>query len=440
MKLVFKILMSGILVWSCSNDDVSSSSDEEFANEIEFTQTLGGSKNDDARAIINTLDGGYAILGSTQSMDGNITDKNDDSYDFWLIKFDNQDSVQWTKTYGGSQNDHGFDLVQSTDGGYAILGYSQSSDGDVSENAGMSDYWIAKLDAEGNLLWEKSFGYVGGDAGTVLTPTHDGGYLLTGVLDAFASGGEGNTFNKHPGGNYWMIKLDAQGNKEWSRHYGGYFTDTAYGAIQTEDDGYIIVGSSDSYEVELFDNKGTYDVWVIKIDQNGELVWNKNFGGSGIDEARAITDSGDGNFIIIGDTRSNDQDVPENKGSADLWMIKMNQDGEILWSKTYGGTGFDVGRSVMRTSDNGYLVSGSSKSGDGDVGQNQGSNDAWILKTDSNGELLWQKSVGGTQLDFAFDAIQKPDNTIVAVGNSASSDGDISTNKGLDDLLIIKLR
>lgn len=439
MKLVLKLLLPGFLIWSCSNDDGSNSSGDDFANEIDFTQTLGGSKNDDAKAIINTSDGGYAILGSTQSMDGDITDKNDESFDFWLLKFDGEDSLQWSKTYGGSQNDHGFDLVQSADGGFAILGYSQSSDGDVSENFGMSDYWISKVDAEGNLLWEKSFGYIGGDAGTVLTPTHDGGFLLTGVLDAFASGGEGNT-GKHPGGNYWMIKLDAAGNKEWSRHYGGYFTDTAYGTVQTEDNGFIIVGSSDSYEVEWFDNKGTYDFWVIKIDQNGELVWHKNYGGAGIDEARAITASGDGNFIIVGDSRSSDQDVPENKGSADLWMMKINNEGGILWSKVYGGSGFDVGRSVMHTSDNGYLISGSSKSGDGDVGQNQGSNDAWILKTDNEGNLLWQKSVGGSNLDFAFDAIQKPDNTIVAVGNSASNNGDISTNKGLDDLLIIKLK
>ena len=440
MKLVLKLLLPGLLIWSCSNDDGSNSSGDDFANEIDFTQTLGGSKNDDAKAIINTSDGGYAILGSTQSMDGDVTDKNDESFDYWLLKFDGEDNLQWSKTYGGSQNDHGFDLVQSTDGGYAVLGYSQSSDGDVSENFGMSDFWISKMDAEGNLLWQKSYGYVGGDAGTVLTPTHDGGYLLTGVLDAFASGGEGNTGLKHPGGNYWMIKLDAAGNKEWSRHYGGYFTDTAYGTVQTEDHGFIIVGSSDSYELEWFENKGTYDFWVIKIDQNGELVWHKNYGGAGIDEARAITASGDGNFIIVGDSRSSDQDVPENKGSADLWMMKINGEGGILWSKVYGGSGFDVGRSVMHTSDNGYLISGSSKSGDGDVGLNQGSNDAWILKTDNEGNLMWQKSVGGSNLDFAFDAIQKPDNTIVAVGNSASDNGDISNNKGLDDLLIIKLR
>src|SRR5690606_14399622 len=274
MKLFLKLLLPALVIWSCSNDDGSSGGDN-FQNEIDFTQTLGGSKNDDAKAIINTLDGGYAILGSTQSMDGDITDKNNESYDFWLIKFDNQDSIQWIKTYGGSQNDHGFDLVQSADGGYAILGYSQSNDGDVSENAGMSDFWIAKLDAEGNLLWEKSYGYVGADAGTVLTPTHDGGYLLTGILDAFASGGEGNT-GKHPGGNYWMIKLDAQGNKEWSRHYGGFFTDTAYGAIQTEDHGYIIVGSSDSYEVEWFNNKGTYRSEERRVGKECRIWWGRN--------------------------------------------------------------------------------------------------------------------------------------------------------------------
>lgn len=425
-------------MWSCSEDDKPGNGSDDFNNEIEFTETFGGSKNEEARAIILTQDGGYAIIGSTSSMNGDITDKSDESFDFWVLKFNADDELEWNKTFGGSSNDHGYDIVQTSDQGYVILGYSQSSDGDVSENFGMSDAWVAKLDSGGNLLWQKTFGFEGGDTGFVITPSSDGGFLLTGLLDAFASGGEGKTL--HPGGNYWMIKISANGTKEWSKHYGGFFTDTPYGAVQTEDNGFIIVGSSDSYETDIFNNLGTYDFWIIKISQTGELVWTKNYGGSRIDEARAITPSGDGNYIITGDTRSDDQFVLENKGSADLWMMKITPNGELIWEKSFGGNDFDVARSVILTSDNGFLISGSSKSSNGNVTGNKGGNDAWIIKTDNEGEMLWQKSVGGSGFDFAYDAIQKPDNTIIAVGTTESSNGDISENQGSSDLLIIKLK
>lgn len=439
MKFIYKTILLLFVFWSCSDDDKSGNgSDDDFSNEVEFTETFGGNKIEEARAIISTQDGGYAIIGSTASMNGDVSDKTDESFDYWVLKFNANDELEWNKTYGGSSNDHGYDIVQTSDQGYVILGYSQSNDGDVSQNFGLSDAWVAKLDAQGNLLWEKSFGFVGGDTGFIVTPSNDGGFLLTGLLDAFASGGEGKIV--HPGGNYWAIKINANGEKEWSNHYGGFFTDTPYGAIQTEDNGYMIVGSSDSYETEITNNLGTYDFWIVKISQTGELLWTKNYGGSRTDEARAITASGDGNYIITGDTRSSDQFVAENKGSADLWMIKITPNGELIWEKSYGGSDFDVARSVIRTSDNGFLISGSTKSSNGDITGNKGGNDAWILKTDSQGDLLWQKTVGGSSFDFAYDAIQKADNTIIAVGTTESSNGDITENKGSADLLIIKLR
>lgn len=438
MRKHYIIFLLFLLVWSCKEDDSGDGSPNDFQNEVAFTETFGGSRNDEGRAIVLTQDGGYAIIGSTSSMNGDIEDKTDDSFDYWVLKFNANDELEWSKTLGGSSNDHGYDIVQTSDQGYVILGYSQSNDGDVGINHGLSDAWVVKLDSNGNILWKNTFGFVGGDTGFIITPSTDGGFLLTGLLDAFASNGQGIV--RHPGGNYWMIKIDANGQKEWSKHYGGFFTDTPYGAVQTEDGGYIIVGSSDSYETEMFQNLGTYDFWIIKINSTGEFLWSKNYGGERIDEARAITHSGDGNFIIVGDTRSEDQFVSENKGSADLWMIKINPNGELIWEKSYGGNDYDAARSVILTSDNGFLISGSTKSTNGDVTQNKGGNDAWIIKTDQSGELLWQKSVGGTQFDFAYDAIQKLDNTIIAVGVTESNNGDITENKGGSDLLIIKLK
>lgn len=437
--LIFKLFILSLL-WSCSSND------ETLANnqiEIDFIKTFGGSNNESAKSITKTSDGGYAILGYTQSMDGDVINKVNNSYDYWLLKFDQNNNLQWQKTYGGSGDDRGNDVIQTNDGGFAILGYSQSNDGDVSENFGFSDYWVSKLDASGNILWQKSLGYAGTDNGISLLETTDLGFLLTGVLDVTASGGLGDsksTKSQHAGGAYWAIKLNHFGEKQWSKYFGGNFTDTPYNVIETEDYGYIIVGSSDSADVDISSNQGTYDFWVIKINSTGTLVWEKSFGGSEIDEAFGISKTSDNNYIIVGDSRSNNLDVSENHGASDVWVIKISPSGNLLWKKTYGGTGFDAGRSISNTSDNGFLISGSSRSMDGDLTTNQGQNDVWVLKIDPNGSLLWQKSLGGSNIDFAYDAIELKDNSFIVIGESSSFDGDIQENKGFTDLLIVKMK
>jgi hypothetical protein len=351
--------------------------------EIEHIKTLGGSKNESAQAVTKTTDGGYAILGYTQSKDGDITNKSNESYDYWVIKYDATNQLQWQKTYGGSGDDRGADLVQTSDGGYAVIGKSKSNDFDVSENAGFDDFWITKLTENGAISWEKTYGFAGSDTPNSIIQTNDNGFLLTGVLDVSASNGQGNRqttmSQRHAGGDYWVIKLNANGEREWSNYYGGSFTDTAYDAIQTEDDDYIIAGSSDSNDVDISNTNGGYDYWVIKISSTGSLIWEKSFGGSEIDEARAICQTSDGNYLIVGDTRSDDLDVSQTNGAADLWLIKITPEGTLLWEKTMGGTNFDVGRSISKTQDNGFLISGSSRSNDGNLTTNKGQNDAWVL-------------------------------------------------------------
>ncbi|MDA9028499.1 hypothetical protein N8008_00400 [Flavobacteriaceae bacterium] len=412
--------------------------------EIEHIKTLGGSKNESAQAVTKTTDGGYAILGYTQSKDGDITNKSNESYDYWVIKYDTTNQLQWQKTYGGSGDDRGADLVQTSDGGYAVIGKSKSNDFDVSENAGFDDFWITKLTENGAISWEKTYGFAGSDTPNSIIQTNDNGFLLTGVLDVSASNGQGNRqttmSQRHAGGDYWVIKLNANGEREWSNYYGGSFTDTAYDAIQTEDDDYIIAGSSDSNDVDISNTNGGYDYWVIKISSTGSLIWEKSFGGSEIDEARAICQTSDGNYLIVGDTRSDDLDVSQTNGAADLWLIKITPEGTLLWEKTMGGTNFDVGRSISKTQDNGFLISGSSRSNDGNLTTNKGQNDAWVLKIDRAGDLEWQKSIGGSETDFFNAVVELNNQTIVAVGDSNSSNEDISENKGFTDLLILKLK
>lgn len=436
-SLIFLLLV--FIVFSCSKTEPVGKPDVPSTG-TGTTKTLGGSLNESGESIIKTNDGGYAILGYTQSKDGDVTNKVDESFDYWLLKFDQNHTLQWQQTYGGTNDDRGSHIIQTTDNGYAILGSSTSNNGDVTINNGASDFWLCKLNTLGDILWENSFGFLGADNGNAIIQTKDNGFLITGVIDVSASNGQGNSkiagTKRHAGGDYWAIKLNADGGKEWSRYYGGTFTDTPYDVIQTNDNGYLLVGSSDSNDVDIKKPKGAYDFWIVKISESGTLLWEKSFGGSQIDEAYDICDSGDGNYLIVGDTRSNDLDVSSNNGAADLWLIKISPEGDLIWEQNYGGTSFDAGRSISKTQDGSFIISGSSRSSEGDLTKNNGQNDAWLLKINAEGHLLWQKTVGGSNIDFAYSAIELADKSIVSVGETSSNDGDFSENKGFSDVLI----
>lgn len=440
-ELNFLSFIALLLLFNCSSE--VNNNEYSFQNEIDIISTYGGSKNESANSVISTIDGGFAVLGYTQSMDGDIVDKQNESFDYWVTKYDVNGNLLWSKTYGGTNDDRGSDIIQTNDGGYAILGYTQSIDEDVTVNAGFQDYWIAKLNAEGVIEWQKSYGYSGADNGISLIQTSDSGYLLVGVLDVTASGGQGNSSrnaNRHAGGDFWAIKTDSNGNIQWSRYFGGSFSDTAYDVIETSEGNFIIVGSSDSDDVDISGNKGTYDFWVVNIDNTGSLVWEKSFGGNQIDEARAIAESDDGNFIIVGTTRSEDQDVTIALGAADFWIIKINTLGDLLQEKTYGGSSFDSGLQITNTNDGGFLACGSTRSSNGDLNSNNGQNDAWVFKIDNNLNVEWTNTFGSSAIDVFYDVTELENSHVVAVGESNAADFDIPENKGFTDLLITKLK
>jgi hypothetical protein len=437
IKLYFFIVFTFLLC--CESDDSISANQIVSIHEI---STLGGTKNESGQSVVATSDGGFAVLGYSQSMDGDLLNKSNISYDFWLIKYNFNGEQEWQKVYGGSSDDRGYDIILSNDNNMVIFGSSKSADGDVSSNAGSNDFWIAKISNSGAIIWEKSLGYNGSDNGYSVIQTIDNGYLLLGVLDVTASDGEGNnriSSYRHAGGDYWAVKLDSNGILEWSRYFGGNFTDTSYAACQTQGGDYIIIGSSDSNDIDISNNKGTYDFWIIKISSEGNLIWEKSYGGSEIDEALDITPTTDGNFIVCGNTRSNNIDVSSNNGAADIWILKITPNGEILWEKTYGGNSFEAAKSVHQTTDNGFIIAGNSRSDNNDLTKNNGQNDGWIFKINQDGILQWQTSIGGSNIDLLMDSTQLQDGSIVAVGNTSSSDLDISENKGFTDLLLIRL-
>ena len=419
---------------------VTPSDDTPFFNTIAVT-TYGGSKNDAGHAVTKTADGGFMIGGYTQSMDGDISEKNHEDFDFWLLKFNALGDLQWNTTVGTSFNEKSADIIQTPELGYVVVGSFDQNN----QHQTRDDFWAVKVDASAALEWEKAFGYEGLDTATALLQTNDGGYLLTGVLDVTASEGAGNTapkkrLQKHAGGDYWLIKLNAEGILQWSQYYGGSFTDTPAGVVETADGGFLLVGTSDSNDVDISANKGSYDIWLVKASSTGVLEWEKSYGGSQLDQASAITETTDGNFIIVGDTRSDDGDISHNKGASDLWVLKISPQGTLLWEKTFGGTDFDTGRSVCLASDGGFYVAGHSRSSEGDLTLNNGQNDAWVMKINSEGNLMWQKSIGGTGIDFANAIAELEDESLIVVGETNSDDSDIPENKGFKDLLLIHLK
>ena len=438
--------MLSLLAFVCCTEDKYRLEDlSEGINQIEFILNFGGSGDDTARSIIETTDGGFAILGFSNSTDGDLLNKTLNVNDYWLLKLDANGNIEWQRTYGGSGDDRGQKVVQTRDGGYAITGFAQSADGDGSRNEGFHDNWIVRLDSSGNILWEKSFGFSGHDHSYDIVETADGGFFFSGFLDVTSSNGDGgglSAFNSnaaHGVGEFWGTKLDANGEIEWRRFFGGSNNDRSFGVITAFDGGYILTGASESNDFDISNNKGSYDFWIVKVDKNGTMEWERSFGGTGIEQSQDIAKTADGNYVIVGNTFSNDTQVTKNNGEADIWLIKINEQGELLWEQNFGGSSFEDAHSISLMTDGGFLIAGNSRSSDNDVTENFGENDFWCIKTDSNGEMISQFSFGGSGLDFGFDAIESNDGSIVLVGESASADFPSINHKGGSDLIILKV-
>ncbi len=442
--LLFLIVSMG-----CSEDleDVVRDSGPEavFLGELDWVKSFGGSGEETARAIIGTADGGYAIFGFSNSVDGDLSEKTLPVNDYWLLKLDAGGELQWSKTYGGSKDDRGQSLVQTRDGGYAITGYAKSSDGDGSNNEGFHDNWILKLDATGTIEWERSYGFSGHDHSYDILQTDDGGFFFIGFLDITAARADGytekgNTLTRHGVGEFWGTKIDAMGNVEWRKYFGGTNNDRAHAVVQADDGGFVMAGFSESDDFDISNTKGSYDFWVLKISASGNLVWERSYGGSGIEISHDIAKAGDNTYVVTGNTFSTDTDVSKNHGESDIWLIKIDDNGNLIWERTFGGTEFDAGQGVRLSSDGGFLISGNSKSTDGDASVNAGENDLWLVKTDAAGTILWEQTFGGSGLDYGFDVLENRDKSIVLVGETASPDFPELLHKGLSDLVVIKVK
>ena len=342
-----------------------------------FSKPLGGTASEWGSCVQQTSDGGYIITGTIRS----ITD------DALLIKTDNSGNEQWNRTFGGSGYDYGRAVQQTSDGGYIIVG-STWSDGN-----GNYDIWLIKTDNNGNEQWSKTFGGEQSDSGNSMLRTSDGGYIIIGSTRSYGSGGV----------DAWLIKTDNNGNEQWNKTYGGIENDDGTSIKQTSDGGFLIGGSTDSY------GKYPSDIWIIKINKTGNILWNRTFGGENGEYCYSIQETSDKGFIIVGRTTS------FCVGDEDIWLIKTDKFGNKQWDRHFGEVGKSAnGYSVHQTIDSGYIITGQIEPmGDHFV-------DIWLIKTGSSGNMEWNRTFGGRQNEFGYSVIQISDGSYIVVGTTNS--------------------
>jgi hypothetical protein len=367
---------------------------------LQWQKTFGGSDKDGGYSVQQTTDGGYIIIGDTISYDGVYLIKTDpngnsewektfgalggssvqqtsdggyiiagisDLYEagdpnVYLIKTDPNGNKKWQNSFGGTNDDYGFSVHQTSDGGYIIAGATRSF------GAWQSDVYLIKTDSNGNGEWEKTFGGSGGERGYSVQQTTDGGYIIAGWTLSYGAGSV----------DVYLIKTDPNGDSQWQKTFGGSEQDQGWSVQQTTDGGYIIAGYTDSY------GAGNDDVYLIKTDPNGNSGWHKTFGGSGDDTAYSVQQTIDGGYIITGGSYS------FGVGSWDVYFIKTDPNGNSKWEKTFGGSELDIGRSVQQTSDGGYIIAGSTWSFGAEMA------DVYLIKTCSDGTLSADFNCNGT--------------------------------------------
>lgn len=401
---------------------------------IEWQKALGGGSTELGGTIDQTADGGYIVVGQTLSTDGDVLG-NVGGYSYWVVKINNLGVLQWQKTFGGSGEDFAQSVQQTNDGGYIIAGYTYSNDGDITGSRGGLDCWIIKLNSIGTLQWQKTLGGSLDDNAQNIQQTQDGGYIVTG----WTASNNGDVTGNHGSYDYWVVKLNSTGIIQWQKALGGSSTDDARSIHQTIDGGYIVAGYAVSNNGDVTGNHGSADYWVVKLTSLGVMQWQRTLGGSATDIASSIKQTSDGGYIVAGTTDSTDGDVTGNHGGEDAWVVKLNASGTILWQKTFGGTRGDYALDIQQTNEGGYIVAMYSSSNNGDVFVALGNYDYWIVKLSESGIIQWQKTMGGTDSEYANSIQITNDNGYVVAGTTFSNNVDVTGNHGRYDFWVVKL-
>ncbi|QMU31026.1 T9SS type A sorting domain-containing protein [Adhaeribacter radiodurans] len=351
-----------------------------------WDKRFGGSADDYLNRVIQTKDGGYLLAGSSLSgKDGDKTEKSRGLRDYWLVKVDGNGNLQWDKAFGGSGSDELEKVVQLSTGEYVLGGYSNSpADGEKSQGSqGGNDYWLIKISSTGAKIWDKRYGGSSEEILGSFTQTPEGGFLLAGNSLSGISGDKSQT--SRGGSDYWIVRIDKDGNKVWDKTFGGSGEEKAY-SVGRSGDSYFMAGTSASGangDKSQY-SQGGQDYWLLKLDHNGNKVWDKRFGGSKDEKLQASTYTDKGLYVLAGSSYSgiSGDKTQASHGGSDYWIVKVDENGQVVGDQRFGGNDKDELRTVFQSNDGGFLLGGRSYSGvSGDRTQaSQGSSDYWLVK------------------------------------------------------------
>ena len=353
--------------------------------------TFGGPGADEGTCVWQTSDGGFIVTGTNASGDSGRPS-------LWLLKVTAGGKREWSHLFPLGEYYSGECLLVGDDGGFTVVGVTLTAAPDN------FDVRLLHTNRQGKQLWDRRFGGDGWDWSNFVSPSGDGGYIITGWTD---SGGAA-------GGDLWLIKTDKDGVREWSRSYGGFDHEEGFCVQATNDGGFIATGITATYSIS------EEDLWLIKTDSAGQLQWTRTYGGAGFDEGRYVEQTRDGGYIVVGSNSS------RGAGETDVWLIKLTAQGEMSWSRVFGGRRRDWGHAVHQTSDGGYVIVGSTLS------FGAGGSDVWLIRTDAQGIKLWDRTYGGQDLDFGNAVQPTADGGFVIAGKTHSF------GAGGSDLWLIK--
>jgi len=407
----------------------------------QWINKYGGSGVDIPLVIKFTADGGTIVAGYTDSKDGDVSNQpTRDYWDLWVVKLDRCGTIQWERVWGGTGYESARDIEQTADGGFIVLGETNSTDGGVAGGyGGTKDIWLLKLDAGGNLQWQKRYGGSGLDIGNHIQIMSDDSYLIA----ASSSSNDGDIRGNHGTGGYTdgvIMKISPAGTLIWSKCFGGSKNEELLD-FEIINGRIYLSGYANSTDGDIPPSQKNYDVWLLAIDQNGNKIYSKVYGGSQNDVAYAMTRANDGSLTLAGYTTSNDGDVSGARGSQDYWVINISANGTLNWQRVLGGTDADYANTIFTDSDGGFMVGGISYSSNGDIMNALGEGDYWIVKLDAAGNRVWQQNIGGGGNDHLRFAIHNPAlKEYYLAGDSDSDDGDFTTSLGETDFGIIKFK
>jgi hypothetical protein len=334
----------------------------------EWTQTYGVTLSDVLQDSVETSDGGFALVGYTNAFGAG-------DYDFWLIKTDASGNAQWNKTYGGFDTEKPYALIETSDGGFAMVGYTETW------GAGDDDAWLVRTDANGVVLWNKTYGGIEDEQGKDLVETSDGGFAIVGYTETWTVGDD----------DAWLVRTDANGNAQWNMSYGGVEDEKGLAIITTSDGGFAFSGTTETWTV------GRRDCWLVRTDASGSAQWNMSHGDIQNDVGSDLVEADDGGFVVVGT-------ICDSTYSLDSVLVKADASGNFLWAKTYGvSSNEDELVKMVKTVDGGYALAGYTSS------YGAGGMDVWLVETDASGNVLWNQTWGGTEIDFSQSLVATSD-------------------------------